>query len=89
MSWALGHGVSLPSRDYTFSSASLAKMFTCKAESCPEGGHRIGTYWGWAPQFLPAAKAGTRILLGKVSEASTWKPRHNHRLDYLQHKAAE
>lgn len=49
---------------------SLSKMFTCKAESSPEGGHRIGTEWGWAPQLLPAARTGTRILLGEVSEAS-------------------
>lgn len=49
-------------------------MFTCKSESSSEGGHRIGTYWGWAPQLLPAARAGTRILLGKVSEASAQRP---------------
>ena len=53
---------------------SLPKMFTYKVESWLEGGHGAGVYWGWAPPLLPAAKAGTRILLGEVSEASSQRP---------------
>lgn len=74
MSWPGGMGTSPVAETILSAGASLPRMFTCKAESWPQGGYRADMSWGWAPVPLPAATTGIKILLGEVSEASARRP---------------